>query len=268
MGHRSNLYLQSSKRTIPIFEANNSLPFFWLCLLDLHTLRAKFWDWEDAFAREELAGEEEEEAEWSAEGPSTNLILSKHLFWGNADRSHAFLKTHFPDCLPLFTLFVSCIKGNWETADNLELDITQFSAFYESLGEFCEALQREVAAIENNRPGEISFLLPTDLIAGGTGFATSENSEFAALDAYKEALEDRKVPTQKERVPKAGPKSLLVAISVLLLCPGFSYGVYKGYLKEGWSGSVVAIAFLNLLFYVFSLWFIIAELKVRRKSNT
>ncbi len=256
MGNRSNLYLQSSKSALPLFEANNSLPFFWLALLDSQTLTEKFRDWERAVAHEELAGEEGGNEEW----PSANIVLSEQTFLENAARSHAFVRHHFPDCLPLFTDFGNCIKGSFKTAETLRMDITQVSAFYESTGAFCEALQREVAAIENNRPGEISFLLPTDLIAGGTGFATSENSGFAALPEYQRNLKTRSVPPPLQRPQKASLKSLRVALVVLLLCPVFSYGIYKGYLKEGLSGSVVAIALLNVLFYVFSLWALLANL--------
>ena len=45
MGHRSYLYLNKKKGIFDAFEANNSIPFFWLTLIDSETLNNKTKEW-------------------------------------------------------------------------------------------------------------------------------------------------------------------------------------------------------------------------------
>lgn len=256
MGHRSYLYLEKPVSEKVLFEANNSLPFFWLALLDSPALRAKIDVWEKVFLEENALNEEEEP---EPDREVNNLSLSKVQFRKNADRSLAFLERQFPFCSPLFREFVDFINAAFDAEYTLKIDITQCSAFYESIQSFGAALLQEVEAIETDQPQMMTFLQPDDLIGSGTGFTTDAGGAFAALLEYQRNLKKRSVPPQLQRPQKASLRSLRVALVVLLLCPVFSYGIYKGYLKEGLSRSVVAIAFLNVLFYVFSLWGLLAN---------
>ena len=269
MGHRSYLYLEKPASEKILFEANNSLPFFWLALLDSPALVAKIDVWEKAFLEEDSNSEEEEP---EPDRESNNLSLSKVQFRKNADRSLIFLECHFPFCSSLFKEFVDFITNAFDAAYTLEIDIIQCSAFYESIQSFGAALLQEVEAIETDQPQMVTFLQPDDLIAGGTGFAADAGGAFEDRPVYQSALKAREKPEFKrakpvlETVPGFRPKPLIVATLILLLCPVFTFAVYRGYNKEGLSGMVIAVAFLNGLFYIFSLQAVIAGIKGRKKA--
>ena len=269
MGHRSYLYLEKPASEKVLFEANNSLPFFWLALLDSPALRAKIDVWEKVFLEEDSLNEEEEP---EPDREVNNLSLSKVQFRKNADRSLAFLEWHFPFCSPLFREFVDFINAAFDAEYTLEIAITQCSAFYESVQSFGAALLQEVEAIETDQPQKVTFLQPDDLIAGGTGFAADAGGAFEDRPAYQAALKAREKPEFKRAKPvpetalEFRPKSLIVASLILLLCPVFTFAVYRGYNKEGLSGMVIAVAFLNGLFYVFSVRAVIAGIKGRKKG--
>lgn len=62
---------------------------------------------------------------------------------------------------------------------------------------------------------------------------------------------------------KIAPKKnyLFIYLLIILLCPVFSFAVYKGYLKEGLSMSVVSILICNLIFYWIGIYGSIASWK-------
>ncbi|WP_223608218.1 hypothetical protein [Chryseobacterium sp. OSA05B] len=260
MGNRSYLYLKNQNRELPIFEANNSLPFFWIAILDKKIMSDRIQQWK---AYEHYAeSHTEEETELYLQKHSNNLSLNQSTFTGNAERSREFLRENFPDTLPLYADFVKFIHSKFKTDDHLEIDITQFSAFYDSLDAFYMDLTSEIDAIDNNQAAKIKFLLPNDLIAGGTGFQAILGNEFSALPTYTNAVQNRGISQQP-----FNRKSLIVAVMILLICPLFSYWAYLIYTKEGFGTWVIIIGFLNLLFYIYSISTIILEIKAYRKGQ-
>ncbi|HCA06116.1 hypothetical protein [Chryseobacterium sp.] len=260
MGNRCYLYLKNPKKELPLFEANNSLPFFWIAILDKKILIDKIQQWK---AYEQYAEKHpEKETELYLKQHSNNLSVDQETFTGNAKRSREFLQENFPETLALFDDFVKFIHSKFETDDRLEIDITQFSAFYDSLEEFYLDLTSEMDAIHNNQAENIKFLLPNDLIAGGTGFHSISGNEFSTLPTYDNAVQNRGIPQQP-----FSRKSLTVAVMILMICPLFSYWAYRIYTKDGFNTWVIIIGFLNMLFYIYSISTIILEIKAYRKNS-
>ena len=187
-------------------------------------------------------------------------------FEKNVNKSHAFLKKKFPNVFPLYDDFVNFIKAKFEKDDYLELDILQIVGFYNSEDEFFQALEKEILAIETDNASELKFLVVEDLIGQGTGFDVTDGSEFSKLESYQKTLKKRHLPTIKEE-QKFSKKSLIIGIVILLICPLFSIYFVKTFLKNGFSLQLLVTAILNIGFYIFAIWTILAEIKAKQTST-
>lgn len=251
MGYRSYLYLKKTGRNLYLFEANNSLPFFWIALIDKTILKKYFQDWQKSLADQE-AGNQQKFEQFSELNPNS-ITISEQALDMNSSKSRIFLQKHFPEAIPLFDDFIMYIKAQFETDDKLEIDITQLSAFYNSLNNFYNIIENELNAIEADNPADIKFLVIDDLIGQGTGFVMNENKEFSSLLSYQKELKNRKTVVIVEK-QKFNKKSLTIAIILFLLCPVFSIIAYKMYKDEGLTAMIALIGILNLGFYCFSIW--------------
>lgn len=251
MGYRSYLYLRKTGRNLYLFEANNSLPFFWIALIDKTILKKYFQDWQKSLADQE-AGNQQKFEQFSELNPNS-ITISEQALDMNSSKSRIFLQNHFPEAIPLFDDFIMYIKAQFETDDKLEIDITQLSAFYNSLNNFYNIIENELNAIEADNPADIKFLVIDDLIGQGTGFVMNENKEFSSLLSYQKELKNRKTVVIVEK-QKFNKKSLTIAIILFLLCPVFSIIAYKMYKDEGLTAMIALIGILNLGFYCFSIW--------------
>jgi hypothetical protein len=260
MGNRSYLYLKNPKREHTVFEANNSLPFFWIAILNKNILIDQIRQWKNY---EQFADTHtEEETEDYLIKYSNNITIDQNTFNENAIRSRTFLRENFPESLPLFDDFVKFINQNFEADDRLEMDITQYTAFYASLDHFYNDLTDEMDAIETNQAASIKFLLPEDLIASGSGFQSISTNQFSNSPAYQKAQLDR----TKTQQP-FNRNAIIVGAIILLICPLFSYWAYHIYTKDGFNSWVFIIGFLNLLFYIFSISTIVLEIKAYQKKS-
>ncbi|MGE8293827.1 MAG: hypothetical protein ACN6ON_19195 [Sphingobacterium sp.] len=265
MGYRSYLYLRKTGRNLYLFEANNSLPFFWIALINKTILKKYFQDWQTSLADQE-AGNQENFEQFSELNPNS-ITISEQALDMNSSKSRIFLQKHFPETSPLFDDFITYIKAQFETDDKLEIDITQLSAFYNSLNNFYNILDNELNAIEADNPADIKFLVIEDLIGQGTGFAMSENKEFPSFLSYQKELNNRKTAVIVEK-QKFNKKSLTIAIILFLLCPVFSIIAYKMYKDEGLTAMIALIGILNLGFYCFSIWSLNKEINnLLKKRN-
>lgn len=251
MGYRSYLYLRKTGRNLYLFEANNSLPFFWIALIDKTILKKYFQDWQKSLADQE-AGNQQKFEQFSELNPNS-ITISEQALDMNSSKSRIFLQKHFPEAIPLFDDFIMYTKAQFETDDKLEIDITQLSAFYNSLNNFYNIIENELNAIEADNPADIKFLVIDDLIGQGTGFVMNENKEFSSLLSYQKELKNRKTVVIVEK-QKFNKKSLTIAIILFLLCPVFSIIAYKMYKDEGLTAMIALIGILNLGFYCFSIW--------------
>ncbi len=266
MGHRSYLYLEdknrAKKQTKYLFESNNSLPFFWLLLIDRQMLNDKIVDWKDAVKYEKNHTEEETE-EYLKTSYSGDFKIDKLTFEKNSQKNRKYLEKKYPTTLPLYDDFIAFISVKFNENNHLKMDITQQSAFYDSLDDFCTILQNELQIINKNK-SKSTFLETYDLIAFGTGFTSLDSDEFKAYPTYIEAQKNRKAPSIKDK-KTFDKKSLIVNIIILLLCPFFSLLAYRIFKSDGISFNALLTTLLNLGFYIFSIWGIVGEIIAYRE---
>lgn len=261
MGQRSFLYLQNTNRQAFLFEANNSLPFFWLLLTSPESIERWIRDWQVFTQFRESHSEEETDAH--LEQHTYNITVSQDTFKQQAAQNKVFLQKHFPDAVPLFNDFTNTIASKFETNDHIEIDIAQFSDFFDTPEKLYNALRNEVEAIASNKPDGVRFIMTYDLIAGGSGFESIDNKGFSALPSYRKAEKQRTAPSPEEYKPSKSTRRL--SLIILILCPFFSFLAYRGYRDQGLSFTVILMAVVNLGFYVFSIWSLVADIKASAK---
>lgn len=257
MGNRSYLFLVKPEETNCLFEANNSLPFFWIGLLDKESLDNALLNWKkNEKIQHELS---EEEFEIYLEKNPSSIKINKNNFTKNAKKTKCFLEKNFPDVVPLYNDFINHLNSKLEIKNEIEIDFTEFFGFYNSTEDLYNALLNELSAIENNNSSSIEFLYSSDLIASGTGFESLPNSEFSKLPNYINQLKTRNTPNFKEE--KYTTLSIIINIVILILCPVFSIIAYKMWQEKGFNAPIILIIILNLGFYVYSIWEISAMIK-------
>lgn len=258
MGNRSYLFLVKPEETNCLFEANNSLPFFWIGLLDKEILAIAFQNW---IKNEKLQHElSEEEFEKYLEKNPNSIRINKNNFSKNSEKTRYFLEKNVPDALPLYNDFINHLNSKLEIKNEIEIDFTEFFGFFNSTQDLYDALLKELNAIENNNSTSIEFLYSSDLIASGTGFESLPNSEFSKLPNYVNQLKTRNIPTFKKE-KKYTTLGIIINIVILILCPVFSIIAYKMWLEKGFNVPNILIIVLNLGFYVYSIWEFSAMIK-------
>jgi len=260
MGHRSYLTLNKSDQALVAFEANNSLPFFWLTLIDKATLQSKVKDWK-ALENDMDTHPEEDFTEYS------KLIIQVNFenFQRNSSIGLNFLTNYFPKAAALYRDFIEALKSNFEKTDQLAIDIYQLSAFYEDTDTYISALTQQLEAIEQGNPELIQYLDSNDLISTGIGFTCLP--DFSELSSYRTAMKKRRLVPPKSKY-NYSKKNLMINIVILLICPFFTFLVLKGFRKEGISGTVILLGLSNLGFYLYSIWEIKAQLKAYKMLKT
>jgi len=272
MGHRTNLIIRTETEDKYLFEAKNSLPFFWIALLDKNIIesRRKIWQHYD-----QLITQNDEDAleRFTDEMPSPLwLYIDKATFDHNSKQTNLYLQKHYPEALNIFIEFCNHIEkqydNNDESDDFIMLDIISISAFHDSASQFMEELLLEIKNIKNGK--QSNYLDTSDLIASGTGFSCADFEQISV--EYQTILKKRN--TMFRRPDKTSPpnisfswKRLIAWLITLLLCPVFSYLTYKGYLKEGYNFRVILLGICNIGFYIFSGWALIGEIQAFFKSG-
>lgn len=258
MGNRSYLFLVKPEETNCLFEANNSLPFFWIGLLDNEILDIAYQNW---IKNDKLQLElSEEELEIYLEKNPNSIKINKNIFSKNAEKTKHFLEKNFPDVVILYNDFINYLNSKLEINNEIEIDFTEFFGFYNSTQDLYDSLLNELKAIENDDSSSIGFLYTSDLIASGTGFESLPNSEFSGLPNYVNQLKNRNIPTFKEQ-KKYTFSGIITNIVILILCPVFSIIAYKMWQEKGFSTTNILIIVSNLGFYVYSIWGILAMIK-------
>lgn len=272
MGHRTNLIVRTKTENKYLFEAKNTLPFFWSVLLDkeIIEMRKGTWKYYDLLVEQ---NDEEALEQYTDQLPDPLwLCISKDAFDRNRKIATDYLQKYNSEALSLFTGFCNYIDVQYDGDDKFDesfimLDIIALGGFYNSASEFMDILLLETDKIKN---GIESNWDTSDLVASGTGFSCDGFDQISA--EYQAIFRKRK--TMFGRPQKAGPvktdfswKRLIGWFITLLLCPVFSYLAYKGYLKEGFSFRVILLGVCNVGFYIFSIWALIGEVQAFFKSK-
>ena len=268
MGNRSNLYF--NKEPFEFFEANNSLPFFWLGLLDKNILNNHREAWEKY---DELMGIEDQTkmSDFLAISPCPlDFKISKIEFETNAARTLKFLQKNYPESSGLFDDFRKYTLSKFGENDSIFLDALEISNFHTTVDDFLDAIYAEIKAIDEDDPQAIQYLFESDLIASGTGFSVSKEF-YETYASYQEAMKKRSSPTVKQKSNKGNRKfnrfALGMYVVILMLCPLFTFLTYRGYMREGISVFVLFFGLFNLGFYWFCISAIIGEIKAYNREK-
>ena len=253
MGNRSYLYFEKT----PLFEANNSLPFFWISILDKGILDS----YKPAWKRyEELLSGNEDELDIFFESTSRPLDfkIDKSQFQKNVHRAKVFVQQHYPEYCDLYNDFEQFIVSKFGTDDYLILSMLEFSNFYTTIDEFLESIYNEVKAIDENKPEDIKFIYKEDVIGSIIGFP--ESKDFYNLsDAYTrleiQANQNRSPIVNNGQSKGFSWKLFLWYAFMLLLCPVFTMIAVLMFLEsrqiDFW---LIVIVLSNLGFYAYSFY--------------
>jgi len=265
MGHRTYLSIQTKNEGNELlFEANNSLPFFWIGLLDDKILDSIKPIW---IKIEELLETKDNEyiEKYFQKNPTIESIkIKKESFVKNVNRTSLFLENYAPEALQLHKDFEQYIYSKFTKHNQyLVLDIIEIANFT-SINEFITSLYNTIKAIDTQNLNGDTYLMKGDLIAGGTGFS-SEFENFS--QNYIKAKKDRQHNTPNFPIKKVTTKkSYIPHIIILITAPIFTYSIYRGYIKEGFSGMVIMLGISNLIFYTYSI-FRLVEITAKLKQQ-
>ena len=198
MGQRTTLNIVTAEQTDWLFEGNNSLPYFWLLLLDRTVVEAVKPQWESCEAQwndedDENEDQEdyfdEEDEEENGEYPEP-FRLTPAQFRQNAERGRIFLTANSPDSVTLYNDFIQFIDARLSPQSIIEIDVYEIRDFHDSLEEFFDYIDETIEEVENGRTGITGLICEDDAIGDGTGFACVE--AFEKLDSYQHAMKNRK----------------------------------------------------------------------------
>lgn len=216
MGNRSYLF---NKEGHMLFEANNSLPLFWLGLLNSEMLEQYQVVWEE-YEREDVAdedGTDEAYHFWMKWTERLEFVVTREDFLKNTAKLAAFSQQSLGQLHGLTTDFLTFLEKQLPTpSDFLRLSLLEFSDFYESVVDFFSFLRKQVEMISHNQPskGEIAAVLANP-IEEGTGFATyAEGPDFAAFSINYQDWE-RPVPTTNLIKGKNNQRQLFVILLIV-----------------------------------------------------
>ncbi|RRD56369.1 hypothetical protein [Tannerella forsythia] len=198
MGQRTTLNIVTAEQTDWLFEGNNSLPYFWLLLLDRTVVEAvkpqwnsceAQWNDEDDENEDQEDYFDEEDEEENGEYPAP-FRLTPAQFRQNAERGRIFLMANSPDSVTLYNDFIQFIDARLSPQSIIEIDIYEIRHFHDSLEEFFDYIDETIEEVESGRTGTTGLICEDDAIGDGTGFACVE--AFEKLDSYQHAMKNRK----------------------------------------------------------------------------
>ncbi|MDR3193251.1 MAG: hypothetical protein LBT87_09320 [Treponema sp.] len=123
---KSNVYLikASKNESEALFEAIDTIPFFWFALMNTRVIRK--------LGEEVLRLFRKSETKILSNG-NTNIKATKEFFLENARERTAFFKSFFPRYLNLYNDFVAYLDAVFGEEDVLELNIIEITSFSETV---------------------------------------------------------------------------------------------------------------------------------------
>ncbi|MBO9732559.1 MAG: hypothetical protein J7623_28205 [Chitinophaga sp.] len=235
MGHRTYLIKSSPDASVVLFEANNSLPFFWLTLI-----REKHLEQAESAMRERYAAIQEADDDNFPAGYS-NIRINRQEAITNGEATYPFLEKFYPATLPLFRDFIAFLDKNTTSPEVLELDIFALSGF-NGIDFFLEDLQDDLRAQEMNEGEKVSGYFSYHDLTSLTGYGAFPGSN-AGKYHYKPVQQPRHAPVLK--APATKP-SIPGSIGIILIGIASLYIPYRGYQKEGITFTVIFCLLLAL----------------------
>lgn len=219
MGNRS--YLLDKEAHI-LFEANNSLPLFWLGLLNRDMLRRFRVSWDEYERQHEVLNDETKSTEerpsfWNEVGDKLDFVITQEKFLANSQKLVIFSRQHLGEIDGLTTDFIQFLSKQLPAeTDYLRISALEFAGFYDSSAAFFDYLTAQVEMITEN-PKSVPNLagVLADPLGEGTGFVSGEGSDFSVFSANYRSYGESEMPSLAATNKHA--KSFFIIVSVLLV---------------------------------------------------
>jgi hypothetical protein len=123
---KSNVYLirASKNESEALFEAINTIPFFWFALMNTRVIRK---------LGEEILRLFRKSKTKILSNSNTNIKITKDFFLKNARERTDFFRNFFPRYLSLYNDFVGYLDAVFGEEDTLELNIIEVTSFDETV---------------------------------------------------------------------------------------------------------------------------------------
>jgi len=247
MGNRAYLDIDD----VNVFESNNSLPGFWLGLVDLPALR----EYGSELSAFDDAKKDDEEF-------SPSLVIPRDRGLSNLRTAQQTIDRIVPDSSLLLEDFVAFLSE--KEGSEFRLHLLKIAAF-SSLEDFLALVEQDVAILQQQSVDETLYCTDShDQIGDGCGFVSvgGDGSFRSFSPRYDEAMNSRRARPRVASEPALFSwKALLFYLVILVLCPLFTWLGWLGLQEDGWSIGSVSIFGTNLLFYWFSIYGVCGELK-------
>lgn len=251
MGHRTYLIKTSKEQPQELFEANNSIPFFWLTLIDINTVEKSEPEMIKLYHLNE-----EQSGEYLAQdiSPAT-LKISKTGFLTNAADGAKFINKHFPQETGLYSDFVKYLDLTFDNSDTLELSLLEIANFND-VYLLIKSLKDEINAIKSDQFNGIAYYIDGNFFSNLTGSDRFLSDKFKDHSAgYRTAYENEdiarkkhieavKQTTSKEKRAKNYSGFMMLFIGLVFIC-GSVYGIIKeGFAMETIAGCLFSLAII------------------------
>lgn len=252
MGHRTYLIKTSKAQSEELFEANNSIPFFWLTLIDIVTVEANEPEMIKVF---NLSEEQLQEYLIQNSDPIT-LKISKIEFLKNAADGAKFINKHFSKEAELYNDFIRYLDLTFDNSDTLELSLLEMADFND-VNVLINSLKNEISAIKNDNVNGITYHIDGNVFSHLTGYdrflsnkfkdhSTGYRTAFENEDiARKKSFDAAKQTDRKEKRSKTYSGFLMLFIGLIFMC-----GIVFVMTKEGLVLETIAGFFFSLAIIV------------------
>ncbi|SHG38433.1 hypothetical protein [Pedobacter caeni] len=229
MGHRTYLIKTSKDKSKELFEANNSIPFFWLTLIDLDTVEKT----EPEMIKVDNLNEEQYEAYAEQDSSSTTLKISKTDFLKNAAEGAKFINKHFSKETALYHDFISYLDLTFDNNDVLELALMEMADFSD-IHLLIKSLKEEINAIKNDNANEVAYHIDGNIFSNLTGYdrflsdkfknhstdyrIACDNEDLARDIARRKNIDTQQQTIQKEKRSNNYTGFLMLFIGLIFMC--------------------------------------------------
>lgn len=220
MGQRTYLNIRTKETSEEIFEANNTIPLFWLTLLNKDII-------DDFEARLNLSDIDQENEE--TEYRYCPLKIESAHFSENAETGKKFIESSFPIHLRLYNDFIHYLKLILERNQAIEIDVLECANF-SSVSMLLHDLSNDAEAIRKNTPQKMVLYSDKNNasfnLTGYDGFLRNEfktysqdyNAEIINQEQERKSdIERKEARSRKEKTSKKIKGILMILFGCILL---------------------------------------------------
>ena len=253
MGHITSItvFKNNQDDDIQLFEANNTLPFFWFGVFGKPELEEvkTMWFQVQKYIDEDNALELEKIDDIQ---PSPFVLeIELHNYKKYSQQMLHYLQQHYPENVALYQEFIRIIDTQFTHDDDyLRVDIFELYPFFDTIPAYHNTLLAECENIKNNLKFKSKFYDGAKFDAT-CGFANTAFTTYSPI--YTAQVNEHKA--KREILLKSKTKKskwlLLQDVLLFLLCPFFTLAAYKIFQNEGLSFHFWVTAISNIICYFY-----------------